>query len=125
MANSLYDSPGSSNDKRRVPSFDEYRDMNDMIDRYQDQLRPYFSAAQTHHELDKAYKDVKDSDDADFPDKIITFFYKERERALGPRTNINFKGHEDTDERDLKQRFDNGEEAKAQNLWGKYRATYT
>ncbi|MCK9574603.1 MAG: hypothetical protein WC979_01720 [Candidatus Pacearchaeota archaeon] len=101
MSNSLYDTPGSSNDRKRIPSFDDYKGMADQIAKYGDELRAYFVMAQTHDDLRTAREELNANGGSKYPDKIIDFMYKERSRSLGPEAKSNTEHNEDDSEQNL------------------------
>lgn len=77
---------GSTNDRKRIPGFDDYKAMSDAIAKYGDDLRMYFATAQTHDDLRRAKEELEADEQTNFPDKIVSYFYDERKRALGPKT---------------------------------------
>lgn len=123
MSNNVNDRGGSSNDRVRVPGFDDYVSMTDAIKKYEGDLRKYFAQAETHDQLKQAKQELIDSEENDYPDKIISFFYNERLRSLGPN-HISSDSHKhDDSESALNFKVNKAREEQA-NMMTKYRPTW-
>lgn len=116
---------GSSNNRKRIPGFDDYKGMADQIEKYGEELRKYFAMAQTHDDLDQAREELEDNEQTHYPDKIVSFFYNERKKSLGPSTKANDPDEKwDDSEVNLNRKIQRGKEAQ-QAQWTKYRPTWT
>lgn len=82
---------GSSNDRKRIPGFDDYKGMSDAIEKYGEDLRKYFAMAKTRDELKQAKDEIIADEETEIPDKIIKFFYEERLKSMGPDQKISKK----------------------------------
>jgi len=115
---------GSSNDRKRIPGFDDYKGMADQIEKYGEDLRKYFGMAQTHDDLKQAKEELDDDEQTNFPDKIVAFFYNERKKSLGPEIKHNDPDSKwDDSEINLNNKIQRGKQEQ-ENMWTKYRPTW-
>jgi hypothetical protein len=116
-------SAGTAKDNKRVPGFDDFKSMADMVAKYGDDLRKYFAMAQTHDDLKTAKAELEADEQTNYPDKIVAFFYQERKEMLGPDIKSKMNNKFDDSETTLNQKIKRGQQEQ-QKTMTRYRPSF-